>query len=332
MITGFNTDIEHNGVTYHVQTEDKGLKTPLILSLVYHRGTILASKRSPYDDLLNGSLDEKELSKRLQRQHKLICAAIQAGRVEDLKRMNMKDSAQSPKGLIAQKEIPLPADEKEILLRAQVPIAIPKPARKGQDVPVIETVKAPAKIEQESPIQRPDPIELKKIELEKSDDKPLTEMLAEEVWEMPISIVDDTSPGPFFEPIFEGVSIVEEEVILAAEAVQIITDPAKYEAASSDKLSIGIINEKPFKGGESHVLNIVVSRGKPGDSINGANVMIKVLGSSFRPLIFHSKTDNNGVATVSIQIPSFSRGRAAVLIKAMTGTEEAELRKIIHPG
>ena len=48
VITGFNTDIEHDGVVYHVQTEDKGLDSPIILSLVYSGGTILASKRSPY--------------------------------------------------------------------------------------------------------------------------------------------------------------------------------------------------------------------------------------------------------------------------------------------
>ena len=41
-ITGFNTDIEHDGVIYHVQTEDKGLDSPIILSLVYAGGTILA--------------------------------------------------------------------------------------------------------------------------------------------------------------------------------------------------------------------------------------------------------------------------------------------------
>ncbi len=83
MITGFNTDIEYEGVTYHVQTEDKGLATPLILSLVYDRGTILASKRSPYEDLLIGDFDEKALTERLNKQHKLICAAVRAGRIED---------------------------------------------------------------------------------------------------------------------------------------------------------------------------------------------------------------------------------------------------------
>ena len=51
VITGFNTDIELEGVIYHVQTEDKGLSKPVIMSLVYNRGIILASKRVPYDDL-----------------------------------------------------------------------------------------------------------------------------------------------------------------------------------------------------------------------------------------------------------------------------------------
>ena len=88
MITGFNTDIEYEGVVYHVQTEDKGLETPIILSLVYVGGAILASKRSPYDDLVVAGFDSAALSERLNRQHKLICAAITAGRIEDLKRLS----------------------------------------------------------------------------------------------------------------------------------------------------------------------------------------------------------------------------------------------------
>jgi len=52
MLTGFNTDVEYDGVVYHVQTEDKGLRTPFILSLVYTGGEILASKRAPYEDFI----------------------------------------------------------------------------------------------------------------------------------------------------------------------------------------------------------------------------------------------------------------------------------------
>ena len=88
MITGFNTDIEHDGVVYHVQTEDKGLETPLILSLVYSGGAILASKRARYEDLIATGYSDEALSERLTRQHRLICAAIHAGRIDDLKRMS----------------------------------------------------------------------------------------------------------------------------------------------------------------------------------------------------------------------------------------------------
>jgi hypothetical protein len=91
VITGFNTDIEHDGIVYHVQTEDKGLDSPLILSLVYSGGTILASKRSRYEDLIAAGFDEGVLTERLKRQHRLICAAINSGRLEELKRMSARD-------------------------------------------------------------------------------------------------------------------------------------------------------------------------------------------------------------------------------------------------
>lgn len=94
LLTGFNTDVEYEGVVYHVQTEDKGLQTPIILSLVYTGGEILASKRSPYDDLIARGFDETVLAQRLSRQHKLICAAVHAGRIEDLKRMGEREPAE----------------------------------------------------------------------------------------------------------------------------------------------------------------------------------------------------------------------------------------------
>jgi len=109
VITGYNTDVEYDGVVYHVQTEDKGLRTPLILSLVYVKGEILAAKRAPYDDLIAGGFDEKILVQRLERQHKLICAAVHAGRIEDLKRMSGREAGAnvSPAPDETHRELPL---------------------------------------------------------------------------------------------------------------------------------------------------------------------------------------------------------------------------------
>ena len=97
MITGYNTDVEYGGVTYHVQTEDKGLQTPMILTLLYAGGAILASKRTPYDDLVASGFNEDALRKRLERQHKLICAAVHAGRIDDLKRMGEREPPVPPR-------------------------------------------------------------------------------------------------------------------------------------------------------------------------------------------------------------------------------------------
>src|ERR1051326_1126941 len=109
VITGFNTDIEHDGVIYHVQTEDKGLDSPIILSLVYAGGTILASKRSPYADLIAEGFSDEVLAERLKRQHRLICAAIHSGRINDLKKMSGrgKEAASKQETIVTEEEQPV---------------------------------------------------------------------------------------------------------------------------------------------------------------------------------------------------------------------------------
>src|SRR5258705_1605197 len=60
----------------------------MILSLVYSGGAILASKRSRYEDLIAQGFSDELLAERLKRQHRLICAAIHSGRINDLKKMS----------------------------------------------------------------------------------------------------------------------------------------------------------------------------------------------------------------------------------------------------
>lgn len=85
MLTGYNTDVSYGGVLFHVQTEDKGINSPIILSLVYRAGTILAAKRTPYSNLIqNGVVDEEAVSQILTRQHQILVAAIQAGKSDKL--------------------------------------------------------------------------------------------------------------------------------------------------------------------------------------------------------------------------------------------------------
>jgi len=80
MITGYNTDVEHDGRIYHVQTEDKGVGNPCIESLIYLGGEILASHRSSYEDLIASGPDPRLLAERLETQHRSMVMHIQQGR------------------------------------------------------------------------------------------------------------------------------------------------------------------------------------------------------------------------------------------------------------
>jgi hypothetical protein len=79
VLTGFNTDIEHSGTTYHVQTEDKGRRNPLVESLVYTSGEILYSRRTPYHDLVEQDVDREAIASLMERQHRSIVDAVQSG-------------------------------------------------------------------------------------------------------------------------------------------------------------------------------------------------------------------------------------------------------------
>lgn len=283
MITGYNTDIEFEGVTYHVQTEDKGLAKPVILSLVYDRGTILASKRLPYDDLLEGDFDEELLAARLHRQHKLICAAIQAGRIEDLRRMTLRESvavADAGKPVFVE---PAQANGKaktgtEVLDEfEELFLPIPKPRFGGiLDVPI-----------QRSPAE--------------PTGRPTTTLTAD-------------------------------DVLLPDEAVEIVSDMLGSDRPTNNKLSIELLGEAKFKGGERKNVTFMVCRGTDRKVVATAQVMVKILGSSFRPLIFHASTDENGLAKVNLQLPNFNSGRAALLVRAVSEHEEVELRRAITHG
>jgi len=231
VITGYNTDVEYDGVVYHVQTEDKGVQTPIILSLVYVGGAILASKRAPYDDLLDRKLDEEVLAARLQRQHKLICAAVHAGRIEDLKRMSERESG-TPSGTQA-------------------------------------------------------------AVTDRSD-----------------STTSEVRP--------------DVEQIAALET-------APESETDEGELRIVLVNNEELRGGTQVMLQVIVSRGgRSGrEPAQNVQVTVKTLGTAFAPQVTSAITNKRGLAAISVSLPAFKVGRAAILVRAEVDGEIAELRRII---
>ena len=313
MITGFNTDIEYQGVVYHVQTEDKGLESPLILSLVYAGGAILASKRSRYEDLIESGFDEEALAQRLKRQHRLICAAINAGRIEDLKRMGGERG-----------------DEKADVERAPLP-----------PLEIVEEA-----YDQAAPPSEPEPV------LEIVDNASYYASLRETP-EIPmeggidpdLEIVTNASDYASVLDTPPAVQMPEVNVLETEAEPEVATTASPYtvhdsrrdsplgEPAQPDGLNITILDEQEFWAGGSFHIRI-----KVGDVTNqqelpvtGATLSVKVLGTGFRPQLYTVKTEKDGVAVVSAQIPRFTSGRAAILIRAAAiDGRSTETRRVIR--
>ena len=313
MITGFNTDIEYEGVVYHVQTEDKGLESPLILSLVYAGGAILASKRSRYEDLIESGFDEEALAQRLKRQHRLICAAINAGRIEDLKRMGGERG-----------------DEKAETASA------PPPA-----LEIVENA-----FDQAAPVSEPaPPIEIVDNASDYASLGETPEVAAGEASAPDLEIVTNASDYANVLEIPPAVQRPDAEVPEAEPEPGIPTDTSPYtvhdsrrqsplgEPTQPDGLNITILDEQEFWAGGSFQIRIkVADRANQQElPVFGATLSVKVLGTAFRPQLYSVKTERDGVAVVSAQIPRFTSGRAAILICAAADDgRSAETRRVIH--
>ena len=279
MITGFNTDIEHDGVIYHVQTEDKGLDSPIILSLVYTGGTILASKRSPYDDLIAEGFSDEALAERLKRQHRLICAAIHSGRINDLKKMSGR--------------------------------------AKETQAPVIE--EQPEEVEAAPPITVEEPFEIEYWPVAQEWTPPPPREETEEV-----ETIEAGEEEQRYQPAETGVEIED----VSEEAPEPVS-----EEPGEDGLLITLLDDEEFYSGQKCTLRVLISNRTNGKERPLANmsVSVKILGTTFRPLIYTLKTESDGVASITTEIPHFTSGRAAVLVRAVAKDQAAELRRIIHP-
>lgn len=76
---GYNTDIEHMGLTFHVQTQDQGTSAQYVESIVYRSGRVLASRRTYYTNFLNSPTLSEKINKIIEEQHEAILNDIAAG-------------------------------------------------------------------------------------------------------------------------------------------------------------------------------------------------------------------------------------------------------------
>jgi len=82
MLTGYNTDFKFDGKIYHCQTEDGGINSPFITSLMYHQGAILASRKTSYADILRADCLEDVVRELMMEQHKQMIRDLMQNKLE----------------------------------------------------------------------------------------------------------------------------------------------------------------------------------------------------------------------------------------------------------
>ncbi|MBI2080114.1 MAG: hypothetical protein HYT86_00035 [candidate division NC10 bacterium] len=81
MVPGFNSEVQHRGRRYHIQTEDLGSENPCLLTLVYESGAILGRLKVPYAEILGPQASAEQIRAFMEARHRQVIADLLADRL-----------------------------------------------------------------------------------------------------------------------------------------------------------------------------------------------------------------------------------------------------------
>jgi hypothetical protein len=84
MITGHNANIEHDGRVFHVQTEDSGRAHPHVTTHLYFEGTILASERRDYAEIVDAPDVVARVRWLMEEQHAAVVESLRRGDYDEV--------------------------------------------------------------------------------------------------------------------------------------------------------------------------------------------------------------------------------------------------------
>lgn len=295
MITGFNTDVPHDGHVYHVQTEDGGKDNPIFESLVYIGGTVVAKKLTPYPEPLNEAASQEALASLLKRQHQVIIAAIKAGRIEDLIRHSLKQQA---------------GKEAQNNERSRKP-ASPEPEELLSTGDQIKLPHRPRALSELSPKQA------------SSGDAAVPISPAASVSSESVRPAGRASSG-----LKGGAPAGPSRGDTAGLNLDQVLEDYVKRGAGHARLEVKVLTPEVFTAGRGIGLRVQVTHdAKPEFE---ATVTVKIIGTAFKPQVFIGRAGRDGVASFSLTLPSFSTGTAAIVIEAQSGSGRGELKNLIR--
>ena len=297
MITGFNTDVRHEGHIYHVQTEDRGKDNPILESLVYVGGTIVAKKLTPYPAPLSKDAGPDAVASMLKRQHQVIIAAIKAGRIDDLIRHSGRQQIEEEVVSSTDAQHQARPDQEPIVGNLDLSGLEDALASSTVDdsIEEVDSGEVPTSLPPVPPIINP---KTSKVFGKSSDSLKGSPRAS--------SSRGDTA----------GLNLD-----------QVLEDYAKRGSGQA-KLDVKVLSPDVFVAGRGIALRIQVANGLKPDL--EATVTVKIIGTAFKPQVFIGRVGRDGVANFSLTLPSFSTGTAAIVIEAQSNKGRGELKNLIR--
>ena len=320
MLTGYNTDVSYEGEVFHVQTEDKGLRTPFILSLVYQKGVILAAKRTPYEKFIaNGVIDEKSVSQLLEKQHKTILATLKAGKSKLLIELSKKQYEP-----IA---APVPAPIPEI---AFIPRIVEEQII--EEIFVAEVLEDPLELLPEVNVQ---PFAAESLTHtvsyipKKIVEIPPPMVMAEVIEPAPIRNTDGIVANALSENWSYDLQPGVEIEIFDSPGFDAMMDQYLEDTPMMSPLRIELLHPSNFWAGEEVVIRFAILLESHNPASN-ANVKLQILGNKIKSESYEARTDYQGLVSFKVKLPQYTSGAAAIVVNA-TGQSglATELRYMI---
>ena len=309
MITGYNTDVRHNDVVFHVQTEDKGASNPFIESLVYVGGQVLASKRASYAELLAQGKDDKAIIALMDHQHRTMIAAIRYGKFDE--KLQSLASGRPSTASLHTPVVPISVGPMAVPLDMQATLARPPQAspRTTSSAPLpalAPTSEAPVPVAVAAPAVAAPPASMAP----------------------PASAMPPSSPPPPPPPARPAASV------LAASKVDRSLDQVILEyltsEADQEQLLLFLEGEAQLILGQPAAVALRASSSKSGMPVSGAQVSVKMISTAAEPrMLAAGRTDDEGALALAFDIPQLTRGTAALIITAVASIGRAELKQLL---
>jgi hypothetical protein len=118
MLVGYNTNISYKDKTYHIQTEDSGKSNPMIVTLLYSKGAILASQKTSYADIIAEPDYKDKVREIMKAQHKAMLKGLLAGKYtgehkekEEVISEEISNEVKQPDSIAAETQVIAPPGE-----------------------------------------------------------------------------------------------------------------------------------------------------------------------------------------------------------------------------